>query len=168
MRETTSREKILKKIRDCAINTYDNPYQSIDLESNVFNDFTDSTDITFAQEFTKLGGKFIYSENDNELAENLISLLADNKIENICCSIPKINKLLTDANIDLLDYKKDIRKCQAGITDCEFLIARTGGILVSSAQASGRRLAVFPEIHMVVASISQVVRDIKEALKSVQ
>ena len=54
------------------------------------------------------------------------------------------------------------------ITSCEFLVARTGSIVISSRQTSGRRLAVFPSTHIVVAYTSQLVRDVKDALEGIK
>jgi L-lactate dehydrogenase complex protein LldG len=48
------------------------------------------------------------------------------------------------------------------------LVSRTGSVLISSKQASGRRLLVFPNIHIVVAYSSQLVHDIKDALKFIR
>ena len=56
----------------------------------------------------------------------------------------------------------------ASITFCEFLVARTGSIVISSKQTSGRRLAVFPSTHIVVAYTSQLVRDVNDALEGVK
>lgn len=39
--------------------------------------------------------------------------------------------------------------------------------MVSSAQASGRRLIVYPDVHIVVAYASQIVLDLTEALNVV-
>jgi L-lactate dehydrogenase complex protein LldG len=44
------------------------------------------------------------------------------------------------------------------------LIERTGSILVSSRQSAGRRLGIYPPVHIVVASVSQIVPDIKDGL----
>ena len=54
------------------------------------------------------------------------------------------------------------------VTSCEFLIARTGSIMMSSQQLSGRRLYAFPEVHIVIAFISQIVPDIKTALTGIR
>jgi L-lactate dehydrogenase complex protein LldG len=40
--------------------------------------------------------------------------------------------------------------------------------MVSSAQLSGRRMVVFPEVHLVVAYASQLVPDLKEALVKIR
>jgi len=47
-------------------------------------------------------------------------------------------------------------------------VARTGSVLVSGATASGRRLSIYPDQHLVLARPRQVVAEIGEALAVVQ
>jgi len=168
MEETTSREKVLKKIRNALINKTENPYPSVDIESSVYHEFEDTLDITFAHEFSKVEGKFIYCENEKELYDNLISLIAEKKWENIFCLEPGIKKTLDNAGILFKSEKADFTKMEAGITYCEYLIARLGSIMITSRQTSGRRLNVFPESHIVIAYTSQIVPDLKDALKNIK
>jgi L-lactate dehydrogenase complex protein LldG len=42
-----------------------------------------------------------------------------------------------------------------------------GSIMVSTAQASGRRLIVYPDVHIVVAYTSQLLPDLPEALNAI-
>ncbi len=164
MEETTSREKILKKIRNALISKAENPYPSLDTESSVYNPIEDSLDITFAQEFTKASGQFIYCETINELKENIISLISENNWQNIYCLDKNIKNILNDAEIHFSSDESDFTEMEVGITNCEFLIARLGSIMVSSKQTSGRRMNVFPPSHIIFADTSQIVPDIKHAL----
>lgn len=168
MEESTSREKVLKKIRNALITKTEHPYPSLDMESEIFQQPQDSLDITFAQEFTKAAGKFIYCENLADLNNNLISLIAENGWENIFCTENEIKKNLDKGGIPFFSEEKDFVKMDVGITYCEFLIARLGSIMISSHQASGRRLVVFPENHIVIASAKQIVPDLKNALHSIK
>lgn len=168
MEETTSREKILKKIRNALISKAENPYPSLDTESSVYHPIEDSLDITFAKEFTKAAGQFIYCEDMDELKTNLISLVAENKWENIYCQDNNIKKTLHDAGIQFSSEASSFSEMEVGITNCEFLIARLGSIMVSSKQTSGRRLNVYPPSHIVFADISQIVPDLKQALKAIK
>ena len=168
MEESTSREKVLKKVRNALISKFENPFPSLDIESSVYHPLEDSLDITFAQEFSKVSGKFIYCENETDLKANLKSLIAENNWNNVFCSEPGIHKLLDEAGIAFHADSEHFHDMDAGITFCEFLIARLGSILVSSRQTSGRRLNVFPESHLVIAYSSQLVPDIKDALKKMQ
>ena len=70
--------------------------------------------------------------------------------------------------MDLKTGFENIKEMQVGITTCEYLVARLGSILVSSASGSGRRMNVFPPVHIVIADTSQLVYDIKDALRQVQ
>ena len=168
MQETTSREKVLKKIRNALISKKENPFSSLDFESSVYQPFADSLDVTFALEFTKVSGKFIYCENETELKDNLISLIGENKWEHVFCLDPKITSTLNKAGIPFSSDDAEFNRIQVGITQCEYLIARLGSIMISSKQTSGRKLNVFPEIHVVIAHPSQIVKDLKDALKNIK
>ena len=168
MEESTSREKVLKKVRNALMSKSENPFPSLDLESSVYQPLEDSLDITFAQEFSKVSGKFIYCENEADLKANLISLTAENSWRNIFCTDPGIKSVLDAAGIPYHSEETNFLEMDAGVTYCEYLIARLGSIMVSSKQTSGRRLNVFPESHLVIAYSSQIVPDIKDALKKMQ
>jgi L-lactate dehydrogenase complex protein LldG len=168
MKESTSREKVLKKVRNALISRAENPYPMLDLESPIFRDFTDDLDITFAQSFTRAGGKFIYCENTNELQENLSTLFSEKKWDKIFCIDSTIQEILKSTGIEYSLSEEDFLQTSAGITGCEFLIARFGSIMVSSAQASGRRLNVFPEFHLVIATTDQIVPELKDALVKIR
>jgi len=168
MEESTSREKILKKVRNALISKSENPFPSLDLETSVYQPLEDSLDITFAKEFSKVAGQFIYCENETDLKNNLINLIAENNWKKIFCVEPGIKNLLDNAGIPYYSDENNFLGMDAGITYCEYLIARLGSIMVSSKQSSGRRLNVYPESHLVIAYSSQLVPDIKDALKKMQ
>ena len=51
----------------------------------------------------------------------------------------------------------------AGITQCDMLVAQTGSVVVTSRSAGGRALSVLPPHHVVLARRSQLVADMPEA-----
>ena len=62
-------------------------------------------------------------------------------------------------------YEVDsLESCDAGLTECDALVAQTGGIVVTSKTGGGRALSVLPPHHVVLASKSQLVRDLPSAL----
>ena len=69
-----------------------------------------------------------------------------------------------------INYETDlaVTSTDAGIMLCEALIARTGSILISSRQASGRQLPVFPEVNIVNASTRHLVMDINEGFAAIR
>lgn len=65
----------------------------------------------------------------------------------------------TDTSYDV----RELEGCDAGITECDALVAQTGSVLVTSRSAGGRALSVLPPHHLVIARRSQLVADLPEA-----
>jgi len=165
MNETTTKEKVLKQIRNALISKQPSPFQSVDFESPIYADRDEDPSVIFVEEFTANGGKFLYCENEDELMENIGSVVTDRAIPAIFCTEERLRYLLNKAEIPATSDESKIDSTKATLTFCEFLIARIGGIMVSSKTNSGRKLSVIPEIHLVVAYSSQLVRELKDALK---
>ncbi len=168
MQETTSREKILKKIRNALINKSDNPALTVDYESDIYFNSDETLDLVFAKEFTNIAGKFVYCQHENEFITLIKSLIKEKNWENIHCMDEALKSFLKNGGISFTSEEADFKNMQVGITRCEYLIARLGSVMVSSKQASGRRLNIFPESHIVLAYSSQLVPDIKDALKNIR
>ena len=62
----------------------------------------------------------------------------------------------------------DLESCDAGLTECEALVAQTGSVLVSAPGAGGRALSVLPPHHVVLARRNQMVPDLGTALQHLQ
>jgi len=65
----------------------------------------------------------------------------------------------TDTGYDV----RDMEKCDAGVTECDALIAQTGSVLVTSRSAGGRALSVLPPHHVVLACREQLLPDLPAA-----
>jgi len=168
MDETTSREKVLKSVRNALISKLDNPYQDVDFDSSVFNGLDDSPEMVFARELLDVSGKFVYCGDDVEFAEILKSVMAENKWDTIHCVDDELKNILEQTGVKYTSEEEDFKDMAAGLTRCEYLVARLGSVMVSSAHASGRRMNVFPETHLIYARASQLVPDLKEALSGIK
>jgi L-lactate dehydrogenase complex protein LldG len=164
MDEITSKEKILKEIRNGLMTKLDNPYSSANTDKAVLKPLEESIDLHFAQELSELGGKFIFCENEKELTDILQLLIKEENIGPIFCKQSELQAELTEAGIEFLHKDEDLKDCKSGLTECEFLIARFGSVLMSSALSSGRKLYSWPEVHLVVAYASQLVPEISDAI----
>lgn len=164
MQESTSKGKILTKIRKSLIRKIPNPYPKTDFESPIYSSADELLEVCFAQELKKVNGEFVYCENEKELCNSLHTLIHNKKLNNIFCWDKEVQKYLISGSITFSVNDTNLNSIDAGITSCEFLIARTGSVLVSSAQDSGRRLTIYPPVHIVIATISQLVYDMKTAL----
>ncbi|MBA3649024.1 MAG: LUD domain-containing protein [Chitinophagales bacterium] len=165
--ETTSKERILKKIRKALIEPTDQPFPNLDTNTSIYPAPADSLDIIFAEEFTKVQGNFIYCENHSDFIENLNSLSEARHWDNLFAWEYSLQALFQQYIFKKLRIGGNLDKADGGITRCEVLIARTGTILLSSRQESGRALPIFPPVHLVVAYRSQLVYDLKDGLQSV-
>ncbi len=165
---TTSKEKILKKIRKALTHKSSQEMVDLDKESEIFTSSDEPLEIQFAQNFSAVNGKFIFCENENEFIENFDFIAKDNNWKNIFCLEPALKDMLRKGKIKFSDKEEDLLNTDIGLTLCECLAARTGSVIVTSRQASGRRLPVYSNIHIVAAYTSQLKHDIKDALKFIR
>jgi len=163
MKVSSSKENILKKIRQALGNPVPVPFPHSEGNKSIFQPATKELEIEFAENFTGLLGKFSFCTDEKELAQQLQLLSSGRKFNAIFCNEKPLREKLINAGFNNFSAT-DIDNCDASITGCELLIARTGSLLMSSAQASGRTVSVYAPIHICVAYTSQLVYDIKEGL----
>jgi L-lactate dehydrogenase complex protein LldG len=165
---TTSKEKILKKIRKALIHKSTQEIGDVDKDSEIFSTSEEPLEIQFAQNFAALNGKFVFCENEAEFIESFDFIAKDNEWENIFCLDQSIKVMLRKGNISFSDKEEDLLQTDIGLTLCECLVARTGSIILTSRQPSGRRLPIHANFHIVVAYTSQLVNSIKDGLKLIK
>jgi len=62
----------------------------------------------------------------------------------------------------------EMEACDAGITECDALVAQTGSVVVTSRSAGGRALSVLPPHHVVIVRREQLVEDLPAAFALIQ
>jgi len=164
MKESTSKEKVLKKVRNALLNKLENPFKNVDLSSPLFFDQTEGAEVEFATRLVESGGTFIYCENEIDVGRQLSALINSEGWANVFCVDDSLSGLLENSKITFSNKEKDLLDVNVGITPCDFLVSRFGSIMVSSGLNSGRRIMVYPETHVVIAKASQVVPELKDAL----
>jgi L-lactate dehydrogenase complex protein LldG len=70
----------------------------------------------------------------------------------------------TDSGYDV----REMESCDAGVTECDALVAQTGSVLVTSRSAGGRALSVLPPHHIVLARRDQLLPDLPAAFALLQ
>lgn len=166
MKETTQKEKVLKNIRSALVTAMDAPFPDLDMDQDVFyHPSGESLDIVFAESFSKVNGKFIYCANADELSSALLGLLRERNIRSLFCGEDFFEGLLEEFGISCFYDTNEIARCDASLTSCEVLISRTGTILMSSRQGSGRKGGIYAPVHIVIASSKQIVPGIKDAFQ---
>lgn len=165
MAVSTPKENILNRIREALSNPVPLPFPESEGNQNIFENPGEDPLVIFAEEFIKLQGNFSFCANEDELAEQLIQLLAEKDLNNIYCAEKKLEDLLS---VNHIAQYADLASCDVSVTGCECLVARTGTMVLSSAQAMGRTGSVYAPVHICIAYTDQVVYDVKDALLLLQ
>jgi L-lactate dehydrogenase complex protein LldG len=171
MATKTSREIILEKVKNAlAAGKIEMPFPEADLNSTDVFVPQNEKDIAevFAAEFIKLGGKFLYCDNMQEMLTQLNTLADANNWESVHCLEPDLLNFFSEQNVTFTKSGTNYANVEVAITGCEFLVARTGSLLLSSAGASGRALSVYTPIHICIARMSQLVWNIGDGTKKMQ
>lgn len=125
----------------------------------------------FRSNATDLKATFYLANNREELAKLLIELrdvegwkkVASHggELTDAACTTLGLPVCRTDQKYDV----NELEGCDAGITECDALVAQTGSVLVTNRSAGGRALSVLPVHHVVIARREQLLRDLPAAFE---
>jgi L-lactate dehydrogenase complex protein LldG len=157
-----SREKILGKISKALQNSTPRPFENLPPIhiSSLYRPGSGDLSIDFAEAFVQLQGRFAYCLHLAELSQQLQALLTLRQWSRIYCADAELRKLLPDQV-----WYHHLADCHAAITGCDALVARTGSIVLSAAQALGRTASVYAPVHLCIAHTRQLVPDVEDALQ---
>jgi len=123
----------------------------------------------FQKNSTELKTDFRFFENTEALLEALAEIAREEGWKKIGIhkgdlvdlasgklALPKID---TSSGYDV----RELESCDAGISECDALVAQTGSVLVTARSAGGRALSVLPPHHVVLARRTQLVADLPAA-----
>jgi len=167
-----AKENILRKVRNgLKENALPMPYPEVDKEParNAFVPAGDMPEADFAEAFIKLGGKFVFCENEQDLLDNIHALYDQRGWQQLLCADQRLLTIFQNNKLSFVQ-PADVRAkgADACITGCEMLVARTGSAILSSKQHMGRVAPVFYPVHIIVAYTSQVVPDIQDGISLLQ
>jgi len=159
-----AREEILKKLSSSVHQVSEPP----DFEQQVFPPVIFPLEHAFKTQLEAINGKVFIFQSEIELFNSLKTYLQQFQTESVFCSDPEIMKNLVRFEIGFNEYSGAVKTMEAGITGCEFLVAQTGSVLVSSAQGGGRQMNIFPPVHIVIATKNQLVATLEDAYSMIQ
>ncbi|MBS1565518.1 MAG: LUD domain-containing protein, partial [Bacteroidetes bacterium] len=167
MSVSSSKEAILKKIRKALSTSTPLPFPQSEGNNSLYQPSQQELELQFAEVFSGLQGKFAFCLDYTELAAQLNALLKDRGWTKIYCLETALQEKLAAAGFNTIGGTT-LTDCDASITTCEHLVARTGTIVMTAASRSGRTTSVYAPVHICVAHTSQLVYDVKDALHSVK
>ena len=124
-------------------------------------------EIIFAEEFTRKGGKFIYSEDVKSTDKFFKLILEENhwSLQDILCFDSQLIKrfgLETQANHF---YPQDFKVLLIG---CEYLIANKGTVLICHHQLKDFKLESLPDFFIVYSGLDNFVNDVSEGMSNLK
>jgi L-lactate dehydrogenase complex protein LldG len=162
MSNSPAKNNILKKIRMALAHPTPLPFPKSEGAESVFQPQQQDLVVEFAEQFTALQGKFVFCVDQKELVEGFKKLCYQNQWTKVYCEEDRWKTIIPPKSL-----YNDIVTCDASITSCEFLIARTGGIVMTSVH-QGRIPSVYAPVHVCIATTSQLVYDIKDGLNGLK
>jgi L-lactate dehydrogenase complex protein LldG len=162
---SSGKENILKKIRQALAHPVPVPFPQSEGNSSVYQPSKKELEIEFAENFAGLTGKFSFCIDEKELVDQLLQLTQVHRLKSVYCPEVKLQQKLSANGFEKITGT-DVASCDASITSCEFLVARTGSLLLSSSTESDRTTSVYAPVHICIAYTSQLVYDIKKHCSS--
>lgn len=161
----TAKENILNRIKQALAQPVPLPFPAEDESAILYVKPEGSFAEMFAETFVSLQGNFIYCQRAGALPKMVLELLKLKDWNKVYCRQPDWVPFMREAGFPLTD---DLAGCDVSITDCESLVARTGTVVLSAAQAEGRTASVYAPVHIFIAYTHQLVYDIKDALSAIE
>lgn len=154
-----SAKKFFKNIREGLFSKKKLPSTNL---FEISND--DPVDVIFAKNLNNSGGKFFYCKDIQNLKKILEKLIRHLEINKLYCSDSKLQNTF---NLDNLTVKLDNKNNYQGIiTNCEFIIADQGKVMLSSEQIKNKKISNLPKELIIISYTSQIVRRINDAMRS--
>lgn len=167
MKESTKKEKILKKLRDAQLAYVDKPVSNIDMDSPIHEDFYDDLNVVFAESFVRNNGHFVYCEGIQETIDSIRFFMQNENWDSIFCADKMIQKILNTAGVPYTEDPNELIVKKIGFSSCVHLIARSGSIMVSSTNAY-RKMFSSVKVLVFIATVDQVLPDLKAAYKLIK
>jgi len=175
----TNRDTILQKLRSAVPGRVDS--QALLGDSVYFRDYPDTGSACVTQlaaQLLALKAELVRADSIRAAAQRLKSLLqpllpsnpgpaplfarhAHALLDEVCQAEEWLEQhvVTLSGTMDNLDFEK----IEVGITAADFLVARTGSMVLRAGAAGGRRLSVLPPFHIAIARTAQIVNSLEEA-----
>lgn len=124
-----------------------------------------SLDDLFVHNFLKKGGKFLYCLKVEEVKDNLLKIIKENKWDSILILDKELKSFFDENKLEIHSKNNSITPL---FTSCEHLIAENGDIMFSSNQLGSEKLNKFSDNFIVLATTSQIVKNTGQGLTGIK
>ncbi|KAA3659230.1 MAG: hypothetical protein DWQ10_09255 [Calditrichaeota bacterium] len=172
------RDSILKKLS--SINSLQKTPAARTQDRQIYQDYPEETKdeliARFKKQFLALAGEFFPVSSYEKAGAHIFELLKSvDSTKHLVELNPLCQKIFSacpelEAKFENIENKTlaatDFADYATGLTGADFLVARTGSIVLRTNSAGGRRLSVLPPLHIVVATVAQLVPSLDAALQN--
>lgn len=120
--------------------------------------------ITFKEELEAAAGTCRIVETEKEMYDAIAAFLSERNFKRVYSVDDAITAGLRKVADKDFVLSTDLIQAEVAISTCEFLIARTGSLLMSSIAKIGRQLYSYVPVHIVICSENQLVEYPEDAL----
>ena len=159
-----AREDIMNKLKSAVHPVPEKP----DFDQPIYHSIDLPLELAFKENLEKVNGFVHLFQSEKELYTALKEFLSSHKKEVVFCNEDEISKHLNTFGIQFQQTSEMSKEIEVGITGCEYLIAHTGSVMVSSAQKGGRQMFVYPPLHIIVAHKNQLVDYLEKAYSGIR
>ncbi len=173
----SSRERILERLKK-AERRPGLPEPKLPVDGAIFKDYPDDPQSLVGLFESRLGalkGELYRVRDKRAAASRVLALVegagggrclahSDPLIEEVVSSRPELSRIVDRDASEPLD-SPSFAAYAAGISTADFLVARTGSVVLRSSRAGGRRLTVLPPLHIVLARSAHLVLSLEDTLE---
>src|SRR5579859_4523187 len=103
MKESTSREKVLKAVRKALIHKSEADFSAADSEAEIYSaPEEESLELLFAKNFSGLTGNFIFCEKREDFIKSISEFVKEKQWDDIFCADEVIHDMLKQASVPYL------------------------------------------------------------------
>lgn len=164
---STAREEIFSRIKE-ALSHKGEELQMPDFDKEIYQRPSISLLQEYALGLETCKGTLVVSQTEEQAWNAIQDFIIDRNLTHLCVWEPELIEKARTKAISIKQTDQELYLVDASLTTVECLVARTGSFMVSSRQYGGRRLTVYPPIHMVIAYASQIVSDIPDGFRVIK
>lgn len=168
MKESTTKEKILKSLRNALLTKTTESESLGSFPVSVFRMEENDLSIAFAESLSETGGIFYYCVDEETIRNQLRDIISQSNTNELVCYNQGFLNFVKSLGIENISLAVSNKKYPFGIMLCENFIAQDGSITFSERQGFHNQLAPFPDTFIVFGFTSQVVDTYKTSLNQLK
>ncbi len=169
----TSRDITLARIREALIGAAVPPFEATTAQKRAVLPAVTDLIPQFAANAEFLRAEFHLCADETAAKAMLAELTAHYGWKKIATHRGTLTDAVLPSSLPVLDatdgYDRfELEACDAGLTECDALVAQTGSVILTARTGGGRALSVLPPHHVVIARREQLLPDLPAAYEFVQ